>query len=1075
MKLHLLLYIILLLLLRWSLPVHAQESPTGSRTESRLLRGKVLDESGQPLPGVNVLLKEGRGGTVTDSDGLFSLRLPQHTIPGGDTLQVSYIGYTTETFPLPTTDFLEIRLLPDIESLMAVEIISTGYQQLPKERATGSFVQVDSGLFNRSASPDILSRLDGIASGLLLQPQAGGGRELSIRGRSTLFSNSEPLVVVDNFPYDGDLSSINPNDVENITLLKDAAAASIWGARAGNGVIVITTKQGRHNQAPQLHFNSNITLGERPDAFYIPRMSTADYIATEQVLFASGYYGAYERAADKRAISPLVELLIAHRDGLLSDAALEGEITSLREQDVRRDFERYLYRAPLHQQYAASLRGGDHRQRYYFSAGYDRALEALEGDRNNRITLNAKNSWAFFQQKLRFSTDLYYIEGRSQNNGINPLGLRQSSFDVLPSYSRLADAAGNPLPLVQDYRLGFLEEAEGVGLLDWRYRPLEERALVDKSTRLREFRANLEAGYQLLPELQALLRYQYWTSNVLGRDHYDGESYYARDLVNRFTQVEDDGSLSYAIPQGGILDQRNRLSHSHTLRAQLLFARLWGQRHQLNALAGWEGKGIETRSNSLRYYGYEAEGLLTAPYDGVTRYPQYQNPGRQQTIPGGQQLSLLNDYFISYYANAAYTFDRRYLFSLSGRRDLSNLFGVETNQRGVPLWSAGLGWNLHSESFYRWKAVPYLKLRGSWGYNGNIDKGVTAFTTARMLGRSWDTGLPYAGITSPPNPQLRWERVRILNGGLDFALRNHRISGSLEYYQKRGEDLIGDRLVSPVTGLTEFRGNVSATAGRGVDITLSSINIDGEFQWQTDLLWSHAATLVTDYGADLSVYQLLSYGIFPREGYPPLAVYSIPWAGLNGNTGNPQGWLDGERSEDWGAIINSLTADSLLYHGPAQPQHFGALRNTFSWKGLSLSCNLTYSLGYYFRRESIRYGFNRGLGGHGDYGYRWQQPGDEVFTQVPSIPEVGNGYRDDLYTYSEILVERGDHLRLQDVNLSYTLSREQWAGLPFRQLQLYAYARNLGILWKAAATVPDPDYRQMPAPRSIALGLRADF
>ncbi|WP_224995044.1 SusC/RagA family TonB-linked outer membrane protein [Cesiribacter sp. SM1] len=1071
MKIHLLIFYFLLFLLRWSLPAHAQEE---AERDARILRGKVLDEGGQPLPGVNLLLKASRGGTVTDSDGLFSLRLPPGVRPGADTLQVSYIGYTTEEFPLPATDFLEVRLLPDIENLMAVEIVSTGYQQLPKERSTGSFVQVDEELFNRSVSPDILSRLDGIASGLLLQPQAGG-RELSIRGRSTLFANSEPLIVVDNFPYDGDLASINPNDVENITLLKDAAAASIWGARAGNGVIVITTKQGRHGQAPQLSFNSNVTVGEQPDAFYIPRMSTGDYMATEQALFEGGYYGAYERAADKRAISPFVELLILHREGRITDAELEAERARLQEGDVRKDFERYLYQQPLHQQVAASLRGGDHRQRYYFSAGYDKALERLIGDENSRITLNAKNSWAFFRQKLRFSTDLYYIEGRTVNNGLDPQGLRQSNFDALPPYSRLADEGGNPLPLIRDYRLGFVQGAEAAGLPDWRYRPLEERELVDRSNRLRDFRANLELGYQLLPELQASLRYQYWNSNGLGRDHYGADSYYARDLVNRFTQLEDDGSLSRAIPMGGILDERRRLSQTHNLRAQLLFAKLWGDRHELNALAGWEMKGMETGASSFRYYGYQEEGLLVAPYDGVTRYPQYQQPSRRQIVPGGQQLSLLHDRFISYYANAAYTYHRRYLLTLSGRRDLSNLFGVEANQRGVPLWSAGLGWNLHGESFYRWKALPYLKLRGSWGYNGNIDKSVTAFTTARLQGRSWDTGLPYASITNPPNPALRWERVRILNGGLDFATRNHRLSGSLEYYLKRGEDLIGDALLSPVTGRSQFRGNVSSTEGRGVDLTLSSLNLQGNFRWQTDWLWSHARTLVTGYEAEAGLYQLLSFGLYPREGYPPLAIYSIPWAGLNPLNGNPQGWLNGERSEDWSAIINNMTGDSLLYHGPAQPQHFGGLRNTFSWKGISLSCNLTYSLGYYFRRESIRYGNNRGLGGHGDWSYRWQQPGDEVFTQVPSIPERGNSYRDDFYLYSEALVERGDHLRLQDVNLSYTLSREQWERLPFRQLQLYAYARNLGILWKATDKVPDPDYRTMPAPRSLALGLRADF
>ena len=1059
--------LLLLCLLLGSLPGHAQD-------KSATLRGKITDEQGNPLPGANLFLLQSRSGAVTDTEGLFSLEVPAEAYQMGDTLRISYLGYVTESMPLPEGNYLEVALMPDIATLMEVEVVSTGYQQLPRERATGSFVQVDEELINRSVGPDILSRLEGVASGVLFSPY-GSGSDITIRGRSTLFANEEPLIVVDNFPYEGNISNINPNDVESITVLKDAAAASIWGARAGNGVIVITTKGGRFTQAPRLCFNSNLTIGQQPDAFYVPRMSTADFIATERALFEAGYYNFAESAYDKLPLTPLVELLIDQREGRISAEALQGEIERLQQEDVRRDFADYLYRPIVRQQYAASLSGGDERQRYYLSAGWDKNLERLVGEQNSRVTLNAKNNWTFFSNKLRLGADIYYAQRGEEKNGLDPLFLRQSTHDGLPPYSRLADDAGQPLVLIKDYRLGFVEQAEAAGLLNWRYSPLQERELLDKTAAGTDFRTRLEAGYQLLPSLEASVFYQYWSGQQIDRDHYPEESYFARDLVNRFTQVGADGTLSRPIPVGGVLDERMLLSASHNLRAQLQYSETFWERHELNALAGWEARGVETRSSSFRYYGYQESKALQAAVDAATLFPQYHYPGRRLAIPNGQDLNILHDRFLSYYANASYAYDRRYLLTLSARKDQSNLFGVEANQRGVPLWSAGMGWNLHGEGFYRWKALPYLKLRATYGYNGNIDKSVSAFTTARLLGNSWDTRLPYAGITNPPNPALQWERVEILNLGLDFASHNNRLSGSLEYYRKNGKDLIGYAPVSPVTGLSEFRGNVAATEGQGLDLQLSSLNVEGPFRWQTDWLYSYAATTVTDYRAEVPAYLLLQNGVFPREGFPPRALYSYRWGGLNPDTGNPQGFLDGEISEDYGAIIGNMEPDSLIYHGSLQPTHFGALRNTFSWKGFSLSCNITYRLGYYFRRESIRYGTNRGLGGHGDYAYRWQQPGDEAFTQVPSIPVQGSSYRDDFYTYSEVLVEKGDHVRLQDVRLSYTLGRELWPGLPFRELQVYGYASNLGILWIATSAVPDPDYRNMPAPRSWSMGVRANF
>lgn len=1043
------------------------------RPGEETISGKILAYvSKEPLAGVNIIVKKTLKGTISDVDGNFSL-----LASSDDTLVFSFIGYEVREVPLEGRTRIDLELMEDISMLGELEIVSTGYQQLPKERATGSFVQLDNELLNRSTSTNILDRMEGVTPGLIFNRNAGD--PINIRGRSTLFANADPLIIIDNFPYEGDINNINPNDVESITVLKDAAAASIWGARAGNGVIVITTKKGAFSQGPQVSFNSNVTVGERPDAFYVPQMSTREFIATEKALFDAGYYVSLENAIDNRALSPVIELLNAGRDGELTGEEVAARIATLEKQDVRKDFEKHLYRESVHQQYAVNIRGGSETQQYFLSAGYDHNQQNLVGNDFSRFTLNAKNTWRFFNDKLRFTGDVYFTQSKSHEDRINPSSMRLSNYNVLPPYTQLTDASGNPAYISRDYRSDFIEDAEAKGLLNWRYNPLEEIKLVDKTNRLTDYRMNAAVDYQIFPFLEASVRYQYWNSQGEGRDHYPEETYYARDLINRYTQVGEDGSLSRPIPVGGILDTDQLNTSSHNVRGQLNFSKTLAEKHAINAMGGFEVRELTTEGTSARYYGYDDEIANSAQVDYVSRYTLYNYRYSILSVRNNEGHTALTDRFVSWYANASYAFQRRYMISLSARKDQSNLFGVNANQRGVPLWSAGLSWNIHEEQFYNAGWMPYLKLRATYGSNGNIDKSVTAYTTARILGNSSNTGLLYASVTNPPNPDLQWERVEMLNLGLDFASRDDRISGSLEYYTKKGRDLIGFAPLPPSSGQLEFKGNTAETAGHGIDVAINTRNIDRAFQWETHWLFSNVDIKVEDYKREeTNVNFLLSQGKFgnsPQVGKTPFVIYSYAWAGLDPLTGDPQGYLNGEASTDYTAIINNTTVDSLVYHGSARPTRFGAIRNTFSWRNFSLSVNIGYRLGYYFRRPSIVYGYDRGLGGHGDYAHRWQQPGDEAFTQVPSLVEKGNTYRDQFYSNAAVLVEKGDHIRLQDINLSYTLKKASVPKLPFESVQLYAYARNLGTLWKATDKVEDPDYLSTNAIRSYALGLRVDF
>lgn len=1063
MKLHFILFILLIM-----------QSPAWAQ---RLLEGRVTDSrENVPLPGASILFLKSGAATTADTAGYFRISIPA----AEEAVRVSFTGYKPLTLRLNSGEaFIQVRLEPDQNQLKEV-IVSTGYQQMARERATGSFVHIDNELLNRKVSTSIINRLEDIVPGLTFnRNRFASENSISIRGQSTISSNAQPLIIWDNFPYDGNLSDINPNDVESITVLKDAAAASIWGAKAGNGVIVITSKKGGYNRPLKISFNSNLTLGRKPDLFYQPQISSADFIEIEKLLFSRGFYNSAESSLNKTALSPAVELLIAKRDGKLSASEADQRIEALKQYDVRNDFDQYWYRGSSNQQYSFNLNGGSQRQRYALSAGYDHNLPEAIGNSYSRITINTSNAWTFLKDKLELSAEIYASQSRYRQDNPGQSAVRMISTTPLYPYARLADDQGNALPLTRVYRDSYLQGLEGKGLLSWQYNPLEDLAMADNGTKTNAYR--FSTGLKVTPYkwLSAQLLYQYLPSGSSARNLQSENSWYARNEINRLSKINADGTVSRPVPLGGIADITELDAAAHNLRAQVNVNRAWHTHHSISAIAGWEMKDLRQQTNMYRQYGYDDEHAQSKAVDYVNQFPLFVNPATLNKITNTDYQKDLSDRFLSYYSNAAYSLKSRYTASLSMRFDQSNLFGVKTNQKGVPLWSAGLAWKLSDEAFYKFALLPYLKLRGTYGYSGNVDNSVSAYTTASYISNSAAaTGLPYATIQNPPNPELRWERVKILNMGLDFSSKDRVLNGSVEFYSKKGEDLIGETPFMPSSGISLFKGNTANTITKGWDVTLNSNLSSGEFGWRGDLLFSNIHEKVTSYLVKTTALNYVQFGDGgrnPLEGRPLYSVYSYSWAGLDPLTGDPMGYLEGVLSKDYLKLRNAASPENIRYHGSARPTTFGAFRNTFSWKNLSLSANISYRLGYYFRKESVRY-FNvlNAQGGHGDYYNRWQKPGDELHTLVPSMPATANLNRDNFYLYSEALVAPGGHIRLQDINLTYSIK-------PLRFLpavsgaQLYLYLNNIALLWKANDFGTDPDFQSGAPAGTVAMGLKIDL
>jgi TonB-dependent starch-binding outer membrane protein SusC len=1040
------------------------------------VNGQVTDEKKKPLEGVNVTEKHTKNATTTNKEGYFLL-----TNVNEDAILVfSNIGFEDRELTINGQSQLPPVILSiRISELNEVEVVSTGYQQIPKERVTGSFTQINGKLFNQQVGTDVLSRLPYIANGVAAIPQKFKTTEngLMIRGLSTYIGPKEPLIVVDNFPYNGNINNINPNDVESITLLKDAAAASIWGARAGNGVIVITTKKGRFNQPTKVEFNANVTLTEEPDLFSVKSLAPSDAIDVENFLFDNGAYDFVIPYPEYYALTPVITIRNQQQQGLISEEDANAKINALRNQDVRNEFKKYFYRTGINQQYAINFSGGSDKHAWSISGGVDNNRNELS-ETYRRYTFHFRNTFNI-TKGLQFSGNVFYTNSRNKNGNLSYYDITPS---LLPAYTRFADDNGEPLPLYtySTYGEGYIDTLGGGMLKDWKYYPLLDNKHIQNQTNLQDINAELGLKYDFSKNLSFDVKYRYQNQQTENRVLYGEQSFYARDLINTFTQIDRDaGIVNYIIPPGSILDLTNGRITSQDIRGQLNFS-LVRDKHNFYGIAGGHISDLRNNQNLHRTYGFDEETYTYGNVDYTNPYPHFVYL-YEDFISNPDRFDKFTTRIVSAYTNLSYTYNDRYTISASGRRDASNIFGASTKNKWKPLWSAGLAWEISNESFYRSQLLPYLKLRLTYGHSGNLDPKWSGQTTIRYMSINPYTQSPYARVQNFYNPDLRWEQVGMLNLGLDFKLKNNRVSGSIEVYKKNMKDLFAGSPIDVTTGLGRsfISRNVGNMEGKGFDISINTINTMGAVQWTSDIIVNYFKDKVTKLNSkdNLNPASIVGGAFIGMEGYPVYSYFAYRWGGLDPATGDPVGYLDGQPSKDYESISGGGTKiDDLVFVGGVFPKVFGSIGNTIAWRNLSLTARVTYKLGYYFNRTSLMYSnlFST-LAGHADYSRRWQKPGDELHTNVPSLVYPASGARDNVYINSEALATKGDHVRLQYVRLEYNLRKSNLRKLWVNELQLYGLLNNVGILWKANKEDIDPDFQNIAPQKSLVLGLKIVF
>ncbi|HLD52422.1 MAG TPA: SusC/RagA family TonB-linked outer membrane protein [Sediminibacterium sp.] len=1026
-------------------------------SQTSIYNGQVLNaQTKEPIPMVTVQLKSTKQVTISDTLGRFTFK----QIKASDTLQFRAEGYSNLTIAYQPT-LKQFFLIPAYgESDVTVQ---TGYQSIPRERATGSFAVLNNELVNRRVSSNILDRLEGVTPGLLFGKNSAEDK-INVRGRSTLGvinNQANPLIVLDNFPYEGELNSINPNDIETITVLKDAAAASIWGSRSANGVIVITTKKGKFNQPLQIEFNQNFTVTDAPDLQYSRNyLPSKDYIEAERFLFNQGFYNStLNNTTTRTAVTPVVELLNQQRLNRISLAELEQELNTLNSYDIRDQYSKHLYRREQRQQYALQLQGGSAQHSYIFSMGYDKNLDRLVANQNDRLTLQTQQSIKI-SKALELNTSIYYMNSiidHPNNFGFRSLNQSHINSSQIYPYARFADENGNPLATERNFRSTYLDSVERLGFLPWRFKLLDEITNTENRTQVRNLITRLGLRYRInnrfIIELNYQQEYQSFENDILRT----AETFHARNLVNRFSVRSANGAFNYPVPLGGTLDQTRTTLNSQNLRGQLNYQEFFSTDHSINAITGFEIRQRKSTSLTRNVLGYEKlNGIGRGNLNYQNTLPVHPFGNALIPSPNSNESEVLNR-FISFYANAGYQYKKRYLLNISVRSDGANLFGVKTNEKIVPLWSAGIGWEISKENFYNVNWLPYLKFRATYGFNGNAVNANTLLTA--RYGNSSFSGLPNAFLSSAPNPQLRWERVKTINLGLDFSAFNNTIMGSIEWYSKKGIDLIQNQELPTSTGFTILNGNGAATLTRGIELQVTAKILTKKLKWNTTIIANTLRDKVLAFEQKyLPTVFIKASGanLIAAVGKPLFGIWSYPFAGIDPTNGDPMGFLNGTTSKNYASILGNVNPDSLLFHGSGRPTFYGSIRQDLSYKNFSFSFNISYKTGYYFRvtSTSLNYSDVVSFSQNVDFINRWQKPGDEIKSNVPSIVFPINTFRNNFYNGSSVLVESGDHIRLQDIRMAYLLNLKN---NHVSHLEFYSYINNLGILWKANKKGIDPD------------------
>lgn len=1085
---------------------------TSAFAASRQVQGVVISsEDNMPLIGASVyikaedLSKDGNSptitGVITDIDGKFNISVPE----GVTRLFCSYVGHEVQELKLvPGKNQYEITLFPSAQMLDAVVV--TGYQTVERRKLTAAVGKLNISDETIGAVKSIDQALAGQIAGLSVTSTSGAPgapAKIRIRGTSSLNGTQDPLWVLDGIPLEGtdvpqsnvlnDVSNIqqssiaglNPADIENITVLKDAAATAIYGARAANGVIVITTKKGKVGK-PVINFSSKFTYMPTLSTNRLNMLNSQEKVDLELELLRSNFaYGD-----NKGGVSKIISgygLTDAYKKGGWGALTPEAQTDISRLRNTETDWGDILFRDAFNQEYSLSLSGGNERVTYYTSIGYYQEDGNVKGVGLDRLNIVAKTSYKV-NRMLKFGVSLFVNRRNNKTYLTDTYGLVNPVY-----YSRKANPYYQPFDANGNYVYDF--DVQNNSDTDLGFNIFEERKNTSNEETINALSSIFDAELRFNDKLKFTTQLGLQLDKASKEQIADKESFSMR-IIRKNSKYWDSASQSnkYFIPDGGVHKAYENTNSQITWKAMGEYRDSFNDIHELEVMVGTELRKTWYETLFSAGYGFDRQTLTTKPV-------VFPDEDRARQFPLHQKTYKENAY-VSFFSTASYSLMNRYTFGGSIRFDGSDLFGVDKKYRYLPLYSVSGLWRLSNEPFMQGtrKWMDNLAFRVSYGIQGNIDKNTSPFLLGKYI---VDNILPGGSehmidINSAPNKKLRWEKTQSVNVGLDFSVLNQAINLSVDYYYRKGTDLIVKQMLPLETGFVSTNINWASMVNKGVEVSLSTRNVATKnFSWYTNLNFAYNNNKV------LREAIPEAQTIPGREGYPVDAIFAIKTAGLD-EEGYPL-FYDKEgkkvtlkelyRLQDpfgLGFTVNSDVTPAeersfYSYIGSQDTPYTGGLINTFSYKNWELTANLSFNLGGYVRTTpSYNFiNFDRGQNVNSDILDRWtpENTDGRLPALITSEKRADEYYwydqKSEIYKNLDIWVKKLNYFRLQNLRLGYRLPEKMTKSLGMGSASVAIEGRNLLVFGSSYKNFLDPESMYNPyappIPKSITFSLNLNF
>ena len=1086
--------------------------------------GTVKDEHGKPIVGVSVTVKGTNTATATDEGGGFAILATSQ-----DVLRFRSVGYQVREVTVGAQTSIQITL-PALVSVMEEVVINTGYQKIDRKKFTGAATTVKAADAQRAGIPDISRMLEGQAAGVSVQNVSGtfgAAPKIRVRGATSITGDNKPLWVVDgvvledivNISNDqlstGDPSTLlgssvaglNPDDIESFQILKDAAATSLYGARAMNGVILITTKKGRANMPSTLSYTGNFTTFLKPSYNQFDIVNSYDQLSVYAEMERKGWLdyakmannangGIYTKMAqymfypDNGSGTPIVENSVAGRRAFLNRYIYANT-----------DWFDVLFKNSLQQEHSLSLSSGGERSQQYYSASYLQDDGWAIGNNVRRFTGNARSD---FQINDKLSLGL--ITTGSIRDQKAPGSLGQRSNPVTGEVSRDFDINPFSYALNTTRALTAYDENGDLEYFTMNFAPFNILNELDNNTidlRMLDLKMQGEVKYKLPKRINYtfLGSYRYVSTNQHHkiRENSNMSMAYRAGTVyagapenstimdrNRFlyTDPRDPDSRPVSVlPYGGLYLTNADALKSFYLRNSFDWDKEFGGKHTLRAFFSQELRFLDRNTEAFTGYGYQfARG-------GVP----YVDPNAiKREVEGNSSYysaDAFSDRHIAFAGNAAYSYRGKYQFNGTVRYDGSNQMGESRTARWLPTWNLSGSWNVDEEDFMKSQEFfNTLTVRGTYGLTASMGSA----TNSSLVVRSATTPRPYLTEVEPvlniiynPNNDLTWEKQYETNIGIDGAIWNRRIQFSVDWYNRDGFDLIGLIRTAGIGGEALKYANYADMNSKGLELMVKGDVIKKDnWGWKTQLTGAFNKGTITRLASEPNIWNLVTTIGGAKEGYPYRGLFSIDFERLHEEQGTPI-YVNENGTTSNNVYLQSLHTQYLKYEGPVDPTFNGGFFNTFNYKGISASFLITFSAGNRVRMNPIfKNSYSDMEAMSYDFLNRFIMPYKDG---VPSIVEIRNESRlpgdqvYNAYNYSTERIADGGFVRLKQVMLSYQCPSSFIKRWGMNNLSLSLVANNPWLIYAdKRLNGQDPEFYgaggvAMPMPRQFTLSLKTNL